>query len=142
VATTFKAGRVLQTSERSHVSRCNQSTTPDDWAPVAFAMTLDVEGDRVVLRLSGDADASVAVAIESALRHAVLYKSEVRDVDVVLGDVTYLDARVVGVLLGIGYELRKQQRALRMVSPSQSAARLFGILGLDRVLDIRDPDAA
>ena len=94
------------------------------------------------LRLSGDADASVAVAIESALRHAVLYKSEVRDVDVVLGDVTYLDARVVGVLLGIGYELRKQQRALRMVSPSQSAARLFGILGLDRVLDIRDPDAA
>jgi hypothetical protein len=38
-------------------------TEPEDWQPVAFGMALDVDNGRVVLRLSGDADTSVATAI-------------------------------------------------------------------------------
>jgi anti-anti-sigma factor len=101
-------------------------------------MALDVDNGRVVLRLRGDADTSAATAIDHVLREAVLHSHEARDVEVVLEDVTYLDGRVLGVLLGISSELRAQGRALALVAPSASAARLLGSLGLDRILDVRD----
>ena len=112
----------------------------DGWDSVAFGMALDMDRGRWVLRLSGDADASVATAIDKALRGAVLHADDGRDLDVELADVTYLDGHVVGVLLGISAELRAQGRAFAMVAPSALAARLLGILGLDRLLDIRSDE--
>jgi anti-anti-sigma factor len=119
------------------LERCNE---PAGWQPVPFGMALDVSNGRVLMRLSGDADASVATSIDQVLRDAVLHTREARDVDVVLADVTFLDGRVVGVLLGVRDELRAQGRAFALVAPSAPAARLLGILGLDRVVDIRDAD--
>ncbi len=122
--------------------RVDNRSEPEDWQPVAFGMALDVDDGRLALGLSGDADASVATAIDQVLRDAVLHAHEGRDVEVVLADVTYLDGRVVAVLLGIGAELHAQGRAFALVAPSASAARILGILGLDRILDIRDHDPA
>jgi anti-anti-sigma factor len=116
-------------------------TEPADWHPDAFGMVLDVDRGRLVLRLSGEADASVATAIEQVLRDAVMHPHEGRDVEVVLADVTYLDGRVMGVLLGVGDELRSQGRAFGLVAPSPSAVRLLEILGLDRILDVRGSDS-
>ena len=111
---------------------------PDEWQPVGFAMALDVDDGRLILRLSGDADGAIATAIADLLHDAVLKDAEQRDVDIVLDAVTYLDTRVVGVLLGISHELRKEGRSLRLVEPSSSATRMLGLLGLDRVLDVRE----
>src|SRR5438132_948427 len=65
-------------------------------------------------------------------------RSGSHETDVAREAVAYLDARVVGVLLGIGEELRSAGRSLVLVAPSSAAARLLGTLGLDRILDIRD----
>ena len=121
--------------------RMENAAEPEEWQPIAFGMALDVDNGRVVLSLSGDADTSVATAIDQVMRDAMLHADDARDVEVVLTDVTYLDGRVVGVLLGIKEELRVRRRALRLVAPSAAAARLLGILGLDQILDIRDSES-
>src|SRR4051812_26917077 len=111
---------------------------PDDARAVAFGMMLDVEANRLVLRLSGDADATVADALDQFMREAIVRDVDRRDVEVVLGEVTYFDVRVVGVLLGIAHELRIEGRSMAFVAPSAAASRMLGLLGLDRILDIRE----
>ena len=110
---------------------------PEDARAVAFGMMLDVEARRLVVRLSGDADATVADALDQFMRDAIVRDVDRRDVEVVLGEVTYFDVRVVGVLLGIAHELRIDGRSMAFVAPSPSASRMLGLLGLDRILDIR-----
>src|SRR5439155_16747254 len=92
----------------NHMKRQAAETPPlrTHWQPVAFGMALDDNGDTIVLRLSGDADTAVATAIDELLRGAVRHDTDGRDVDVVLEAVAYLDARLGGVLLGIGEEVR------------------------------------
>ena len=120
--------------------RSQHRTEPTEPQAVAFGMSLDVEGGRLVVRLQGDVDASAATNIDQVLRGAVLHAREARDVEVVLADVTYLDGRVLGVLLGIAVALRAQGRSFQFVAPSPSAVRLLEILGLDRIVDVRDQD--
>src|SRR5947208_5095937 len=76
---------------RRRVRRVENRSELDGWDSVAFGMALDMDRGRWVLRLSGDADASVATAIDKALRDAVLHADDGRDLDVELADLTYLD---------------------------------------------------
>ena len=110
-------------------------------APDAFAVEMRAAGRWVVVRLFGDADGPRVAETERFLRRRVLRSVDRRGVEVDLSQVTFLDRRMLGVLLSLRGELLMKGRPVRFVTPSPPAARLLAAMGLDRVLDLTEPSA-
>ena len=105
-------------------------------APDEFAVEMRAAGRWVVVRLSGEADGSRVDQVERFLRRRVLRSVDRRAVEVDLGHVTFIDRRMLGVLLSLRAELLMKGRPVRFVTPSPAAARLLAAMGIDQVLDL------
>ena len=106
-----------------------------------FAVAIESFDDRVSVTLSGHGDDVAAKILDAAL-HDVVRDGRQRNVELELGDLTELDPRVLGVILGTRANLDRQGRTLHVVAVSAEAAHLLEQMGVDRVLDLRDePDA-
>jgi anti-anti-sigma factor len=111
-------------------------------APDNFAVEMRAAGRWVVVRIFGDADGSRVDQLERFLRRRVMRSVDRRGVEVDLAKVTFLDRRMLGVLLSLRAELLMKGRPVRFVTPSPAAARLLAAMGLDRVLDLTDGSPA
>ena len=100
------------------------------------------EGRRMVVALWGEHDMSTATSVAEALAGAAALGDS--DVVVDLSGVAFMDAAIVGVLLGGRNDLRSQARALTVRVPSQQARSVLGMCGLTGLIDsmpqaVRDP---
>ena len=53
-----------------------------------------------------------------------------------LTEVTFIDATVVGVLIGARERLAKDNRRLRVAGPSKQVQRTLELIGLDKVIQV------
>ncbi len=97
-------------------------------------MTAPSEARRQNLVLHGRLDASATARLEAQLK--ALYDVGVVDIDVVMGDVSYMSSSVLRILL---LAHRRQQERAGSVSLLQVPPRVMRILtlcGFDQVLDL------
>ena len=96
----------------------------------SVSLTRPSERDGVecaVVRLSGEHDAATRVAVAAVIDRAV----DLDDCDVIvdLHSVTFMDASIVGVLVGARNRLERRGRSLWIYQPSLSAAWVLGLTG-------------
>ena len=84
-------------------------------------VSVETEGDRVCLSISGDVDLSNAAAVETQLTTAIPNWASAVELD--LREVTYLDSAGLQVVFALTVKLRRLQIDLRIVAPEDSPAR-------------------
>lgn len=117
-----------------------RSPTPGELQPGAVPPEPVVwrEGRLMVVALRGEQDMSTAARVAEAIAGAAALGAG--DVVVDLGGVQFMDASIVGVLVGGGNDLRSQDRRLTVRTPSPRAQVLLDLCGLDPIIDPR-PEA-
>lgn len=95
---------------------------------------VDVRWDaRMVVALRGEQDVSTAARVAEALVGVSVVDEG--DVVVDLSGVRFMDAAIVGVLVGGRHALRLQSRELTLRAPSKPARRVLELCGLVGLID-------
>lgn len=102
--------------------------------------TIEQVGKTHVVTLRGEVDAYSAPSLRLDLRRLIDGGASVVLID--LSAVTFLDSSALGALVGALRRLREQGGGLLIVEPETAAARIFGLTGLDTVLDLYPTRAA
>jgi len=87
-------------------------------------------GAAPVLWLRGEHDMATAAQVRGAIE--ALTQGAATEVVIDLGDVDFMDASIVRVLVGATHDLEAQGRRLVLRSPSRPARRVLELCGLDR----------
>lgn len=90
------------------------------------------------LSLHGELDAATAPSLEAAIGSAIGDGSEQVVVD--CSSLDFIDSSGLSVLVANHKRLADRGRELVIESAPPGARRLFEIAGIDRVLNIRDPE--
>jgi anti-anti-sigma factor len=91
-----------------------------------------------VVAVQGEADLTAAAALDNCIAEAVrtvLAEGRERIVIIDLAEATFLDSRIVGVLIGRARELEESGWRLPIVGTDPHVMRLFRQMGLDRGLE-------
>ena len=86
------------------------------------------DGDRAVVWLRGEHDASTLPAISEAIARAIA--DDDADLVIDLSQVDFMDAATVGIILRARELLRSRSRALELRSPSRRAERVLRLCGV------------
>lgn len=89
-------------------------------------------GATPVLWLRGEHDMATAAQVHEAIDR--LKQSTSDEVVIDLGDVDFLDASIIRVLVAAGRGLEAQGRSLVLRAPSRTARRVLELCGLDRFI--------
>ena len=92
-------------------------------------LSIDV---RSIVHVSGDLDAHTAARLRDSL--AGLISAGARQIVVDLADVSFMGASGLGVLVGAGKRLRRDDRMLLLRSAPPSVQKMIEITGLDATL--------
>jgi anti-anti-sigma factor len=85
----------------------------------------------VVLRFAGDLDLSTAAVVQAQLEAA--QSRRVAAILLDLSDVNFIDAHSIGLIVAAWAYAKDHGRVLRVVGLHDMPARLFSMLGLDRL---------
>ena len=122
-------------SHAAHISSAGALGSP------AFHIRVLSSDGRSIVYVSGELDSSTA----NRLRHALagVISAGARHVVVDLRDVSFMGASGLGVLVGAGQRLRRDDGRLLLRSAPPSVQRLIEITGLDATLPrVRRPRTA
>ena len=96
--------------------------------------TAELGANAFVITVTGEADIHNAPELDSALQGVLGLGGTAVAVD--LGDVTFVDSSVLGVLLSYHPRFKTRGGELVIVTQDRRVIRTFEITGLDRVLQI------
>jgi anti-sigma B factor antagonist len=89
----------------------------------------------VILSPRGELTVAEAPRLRSELLSAIKQSLD-PTIIVDLTEVTFIDATVVGVLIGARERLAKDGRRLRIAGPSKQVQRTLELIGLDKVVQV------
>ena len=103
---------------------------------MALNIAISQEADAVLVKVAGEVDVSNA----SELRDAIDAKlpETTGELVVDLADVPYIDSTGIGVLVGAAHRAQKQGATLVVARPQRNVARVLGMLGVEKDLNIRE----
>ena len=107
--------------------------------PEDFGITVELAGDRALLRVHGEVDVVTAPELGAVLEAVAAGPRSSAVLD--LGDVTFMDARGLGVVARSVSDLRPSGRRLTLRSVDAFRARLLAIAELDQLVDLEPPAA-
>ncbi len=93
-----------------------------------------------VVMLRGEHDCSTASGLAEMLSSAAALDDA--DLVVDLGDVTFMDASTLSVLVAIRVALGRQERSLTLRAPSNMARSVLGICGLSDLIEASSDEVA
>lgn len=102
----------------------------------AFSVRTDADGDALVVRVCGEVDISSASSLEQELRLA--FENGASTVLLDLGNVEFIDATGLSVLLAVVKLTTANRRQLRIVRLSRPVERAVELTGLDGALPFLD----
>lgn len=100
-----------------------------------FTCTVEDDGDAVVLRPSGELDASTAPAFRDAAHAAVLRPTTSR-VEVDLGGIAFVDSSGLREFIDASRLARSRDIPFRMTNAQPRVHRTFVLVGLERHLEL------
>lgn len=95
---------------------------------------VQVADERTLVTLSGELDASTATLLYDQLSD--LEVEDVQHVVLDLAKVTFMDSTGLSVIVTEHKRMQHSGGSLTIFAPPSSVRRLFGITGLDSVLDV------
>lgn len=103
---------------------------------MALNITFSQEADELLVKVAGEVDVSNA----SELRDAIDAKlpEATGELVVDLADVPYIDSTGIGVLVGAAHRAAERDVTLVVARPQRNVARVLGLLGVGRDLNIRE----
>ena len=101
-----------------------------------YSIEHDVDAPGHVIVISGDADFAAASELEGWMVEAVTSGARVVTID--LSEVTLVDSRTIGMLVGWTERLEAAHGALPIVCTNPNVLRMFSSIGLDQSLSIFD----
>ncbi|MGI8972888.1 MAG: STAS domain-containing protein [Gaiella sp.] len=100
-----------------------------------LSITLDQpDSHTAVIACGGDLDAYTSPSLREAV-HATGDTTRMLVID--LSATTFLDSSGLGVIVGAHRRMRERGGELRVVRPAPLVARIFELVGLEAVLDLR-----
>ena len=102
--------------------------------PLSIRVTAGESGP--VLMLSGEADITTLAQLENALSAQLAAGAGILTVD--LSGLGFADSATIGALVRAARTLKSQGRRLNLASPQPALARMLALLGVDKVVPIRD----
>ena len=96
--------------------------------------TSDKDNERVV-SVAGEVDVSNAPELREALDRA--FEGGATAIEVDLTEVPYIDSTGIGVLVGAAHRAHDKGVGLSVSHPQHNVARVLGLLGVGRELDVK-----
>ena len=104
-------------------------------------MNLQVEsmaqGRRLRVVVSGEVDVSNAEDLRAQI-DAGLSDETVREVEVDMAEVSYIDSTGIRVLVGSAHKAQDSGRDFQVLNPQANDLRSLGLLGVDEVLGLKE----
>lgn len=91
------------------------------------------DGDRIIVRLSGELDHFCAQSVRREL-DALLQDESIRCLILDFSTLTFMDSSGIGVILGRYRLLRDRGGTVAVIHMNQHIARIFHMSGMDRVI--------
>lgn len=101
-----------------------------------FRVRTEPNGDALVVKAFGEMDIASAKSLEKELRHA--FSNGTSSVLLDLGDVSFIDAGGLSVLLAAARLSVANDRPLRIVRVSSTVGRVIELSGVEGALPIAD----
>jgi anti-sigma B factor antagonist len=137
-------GAVLQTLVARHVPRVDarRTVTRTESASIVISRRgskpRDRDSEYTVVWVRGEHDIATRVSLVAAIARAA--QRDEADLLVDLSEVTFMDASIIGALVGSRNRLRVRSQSLQLRAPSPPARRVLDLCGLTDL--IIHPDAA
>lgn len=103
---------------------------------MALNIAISQEADTVLVKVAGEVDVSNASELRDAINAKLPETTGELVVD--LADVPYIDSTGIGVLVGAAHRARGQGAMLVVARPQRNVARVLGMLGVEKDLNIRE----
>jgi anti-anti-sigma factor len=109
-------------------------------AEALLRFRLDQTGTAETLYVTGELDVASAPALEHAVAHALDGQSGEFRLDI--SGLTFMDSIGARGLIHAHNRIEGLGRRLVVISPTRPVRRVLNLIGLDKVLDVRDGDAS
>lgn len=103
-------------------------------------VTTSLDPRHAYVRAEGEIDLATVTRLRTAIIDALA--AGVRDIELDLDAVTYLDSSGLGTLVGAHKRIQALGGTLRVHCTQERVLRLLRITGIDRVLTIEQPDGS
>lgn len=103
---------------------------------MALNIAISQEADAVLVKVAGEVDVSNASELRGAIDAKLSETTGELVVD--LADVPYIDSTGIGVLVGAAHRAQGQGATLVVARPQRNVARVLGMLGVEKDLNIRE----
>ena len=101
-----------------------------------FEVPVSSNGDVGIVRVTGEIDVATAPGLRAQLASA--YDTDVGNVLVDLGEVTFMDSTGLSVLVDACHRLDTVRRKLHVIRVTPAVRRLFDIAGVTTLLDVQE----
>ena len=106
---------------------------------MALSITTTNEDRRSIIAAQGEVDVSCASQLREAIDAAI--DDGVRQIEVNLAEVPYIDSTGIGVLVGAAHRALDAQAQLVVSNPQRNVKRVLDLLGITAELGIDSPEA-
>lgn len=103
---------------------------------MALNITFSQEADAILVKVAGEVDVSNASELRDAIDAKLPEAADELVVD--LADVPYIDSTGIGVLVGAAHRAQEKDLSLVVARPQRNVARVLGMLGVEKDLNIRE----
>jgi len=103
---------------------------------MALNIAVSQEADAVLVKVAGEVDVSNASELRDAIDAKLPETTGELVVDLV--DVPYIDSTGIGVLVGAAHRAQERGATLVVARPQRNVARVLGMLGVEKDLNIRE----
>ncbi|MFL5871810.1 MAG: STAS domain-containing protein [Solirubrobacterales bacterium] len=109
---------------------------PRGRGPLQFELEAVVEDPRTTLRLAGELDAATVPELEVALARAE--RARAKEIVVDVERLTFIDSTGLQTLVALQRRLNGDGPELVVRRPTEEVARMFSLVGLDKLLRITE----
>lgn len=104
---------------------------------MSVTITATADGENRYLAVAGEVDVSCADELRDAI-NAQVDAGVSGELVVDLSEVPYIDSTGIGVLVGAAHRVEEAGGTLVVSKPQRNVARVFGLLGVEADLNIRE----
>ncbi|MFF5483531.1 anti-sigma factor antagonist [Streptomyces sp. NPDC012935] len=127
-----------QPPRRGAAERANHDVETAAASSWPLVTTVRADGDRVMVKVSGELDLDSSERLQSVLREAV--NRSVRGIDLHLEGVSFCDCATLNVLLNMRHFALEQDKTVAIHAASAAVDRLLSLTGTHTLFGRRDPD--